>query len=110
MDTFDDKIVLITGGSRGIGAAISRSLDRLGARLLIIYRSNEAEAVNLLKQLEGDHQIEAGDDPLIDECLKRPPYYQVEKPLCSRSKRLSVCETTAPLVPSNEPHNLLQTY
>ena len=74
MDTFDDKIVLITGGSRGIGAAISRSLDRLGARLLIIYRSNEAEAVNLLKQLEGDHQIYQCDisdphqvDDLVDD-------------------------------------------
>ncbi|WNZ27724.1 SDR family oxidoreductase [Leptolyngbya sp. NK1-12] len=35
----EDKTVLVTGGSRGIGAAIVRLLDILGARVAYTYRS-----------------------------------------------------------------------
>jgi 3-oxoacyl-[acyl-carrier protein] reductase len=39
-----DRVVLVTGGSRGIGAAIARTLDAAGARVAINYRSDEAAA------------------------------------------------------------------
>ncbi len=69
--SFADQIILVTGGSRGIGAAISKTFDRLGAQLLIVYRSNEVEALSLLEELEGDHQIYQCDisDPLQVEEL-----------------------------------------
>ena len=68
---FNDQIVLVTGGSRGIGAAVSRTFDQLGAQLLIVYRSNETEALSFLEELEGDHQIYQSDisDPLQVEEL-----------------------------------------
>ena len=45
--SLDGKVALVTGGSRGIGAAISRELARAGARVAVNYRSGReaAEAV-----------------------------------------------------------------
>jgi 3-oxoacyl-[acyl-carrier protein] reductase len=45
--SLEGKVVLVTGGSRGIGAAICRELGRAGARVAVNYRSNAeaAEAV-----------------------------------------------------------------
>lgn len=40
------KYALVTGGSRGIGRAISVKLAEMGYALLINYKSNEAEALN----------------------------------------------------------------
>lgn len=43
----EGKVALVTGGSRGIGAAISRELGRAGARVAVNYRAGKeaAEAV-----------------------------------------------------------------
>lgn len=38
------RVALVTGGGRGIGAAISRALGDTGLSVAIAYRSNEAEA------------------------------------------------------------------
>ena len=45
--SLEGKVALVTGGSRGIGAAISRELGRAGARVAVNYRSGReaAEAV-----------------------------------------------------------------
>lgn len=40
----EDKVVLITGGARRVGAAISRRLHGAGANLVVHYRSSAAEA------------------------------------------------------------------
>ena len=50
---FADKVVVVTGGTRGIGAEISRKFAEQGARVVMIYRSNHAEAVSLTKSLSG---------------------------------------------------------
>ena len=42
--SLDGKIALVTGGSRGIGAAISRELGRAGARVAVNYRSGKDAA------------------------------------------------------------------
>ena len=51
---FHDKKVLVTGGSRGIGRAISLAFACRGARVAMLYRTNEkaaAEALALLNAL-----------------------------------------------------------
>ena len=37
--SLDGRTVLVTGASRGIGAAIARALDRAGARVALVARS-----------------------------------------------------------------------
>ncbi len=44
MHDFSDQIAIVTGGTRGIGAAISRSLLRAGAQVTATYLSNEEAA------------------------------------------------------------------
>src|SRR5688572_28116842 len=38
---FNDKVVLITGGSRGLGLVLARQLARDGARLVLLARDDE---------------------------------------------------------------------
>ena len=47
------KTALVTGSSRGIGAAIARAFAGEGARVAITYREREAEAARLAAELEG---------------------------------------------------------
>jgi 3-oxoacyl-[acyl-carrier protein] reductase len=46
------KVVLITGGSRGIGKGIALGLAHDGMKVAISYRSNKAAAENTLRQLQ----------------------------------------------------------
>ena len=41
------KTALITGGSRGIGAAIARKFASMGANIAIIYAGNQEAAQNV---------------------------------------------------------------
>jgi len=47
-------VALVTGGSRGIGAATVRLLRRAGARVVFSYRSAEAQAQALVAECGGD--------------------------------------------------------
>lgn len=47
----NQQIVLVTGGNRGLGAEISRSFIREGAKVVINYFSNQAQAEALAKEL-----------------------------------------------------------
>ena len=49
----DDKVVLITGGARRVGAATCRLLHAAGARLMLHYRSSANEARALQAELNG---------------------------------------------------------
>ena len=59
MGMFAQKTALITGGSRGIGAATCRALARHGAFVYINYNSREADAERVLASIR-----EAGGDGL----------------------------------------------
>jgi pteridine reductase len=50
-NSFEDKVVLITGGAKRVGAAICRMLHASGARLMIHYRSSRGEAQALADEL-----------------------------------------------------------
>lgn len=47
-----DKVVLVTGGARRVGAAICRRLHQRGARLVIHYHTSRIDAQNLQRELE----------------------------------------------------------
>ena len=46
------KTALITGGSRGIGAAIARKFASMGANIAVIYAGNQEAAQNVCAQCE----------------------------------------------------------
>lgn len=50
--TLNNRVALVTGGSRGIGKGIAIRLAREGARVAIAYRSNKAAAQNALRQMQ----------------------------------------------------------
>lgn len=52
---FFNKVVLITGGSRGIGAATAREIVSSGGAVVIHYRSNQVAANNLVDELGSDN-------------------------------------------------------
>jgi NAD(P)-dependent dehydrogenase (short-subunit alcohol dehydrogenase family) len=46
------KIALVTGGSRGLGKDMALSLARKGIDVILTYRTNKAEAENVVRQIE----------------------------------------------------------
>ena len=51
--SLDGKVALVTGASRGIGAAISRELGRAGARVAVNYRSGREAAEAIAGEVGG---------------------------------------------------------
>lgn len=72
----NDRVALVTGGSRGIGRATAVALARAGAYVVINYHSNEAAAADALAEVEaagGRGEIAAFDvaDPdAVDAAVK----------------------------------------
>jgi 3-oxoacyl-[acyl-carrier protein] reductase len=51
METLKGKIALVTGGSRGIGAAVALSLARAGADVAVNFRTRSAEAETVCAEI-----------------------------------------------------------
>jgi 3-oxoacyl-[acyl-carrier protein] reductase len=76
----DGKVALVTGGTRGIGRAITLSLAQAGAKLVVNYLSNEVaaeETRKLVAELGCEIVLVAGDvgkaetaQRVVDETLK----------------------------------------
>ncbi len=75
MSEFDDKVVLVTGGSGGIGNTVCRRFAERGARVWVHYRSGEEVAVNTVAGLAGDghHVVRAdlGDPASVESMIER---------------------------------------
>jgi len=77
--SLDGKVTLITGGSRGIGAAAVRLFVRAGARVVFNYQRAKAEAESLMRELGADcaHGIQADltgtspAEPLVRAAVER---------------------------------------
>ena len=76
---FSGRTVLVTGSSRGVGAATARLFAQAGAKVCVHYRSGQAEAEAVLESLAGTGHALAGadlSDPhaarrLVDEAVGR---------------------------------------
>ena len=68
---FANKKILVTGGTRGIGLAVSSAFARKGARVVMIYHNREQEAQAALSSLPGSgHAIVQGDVADPDSVLR----------------------------------------
>jgi len=71
---FTNKIVLVTGGSRGIGRAIAQQFAENGANVVVHYNSNLAAAEETVSTLTGDNhlivQADMKEAEAVDEMVK----------------------------------------
>jgi 3-oxoacyl-[acyl-carrier protein] reductase len=54
MTDLTDRTSVITGASRGIGRGIAEELGAAGANVVVNYRSSEAEAYDVVEEIEAD--------------------------------------------------------
>ncbi len=62
MGAFDGRVVLVTGGSRGIGRATCEEFARQGATVAVHYATNETAARDVVAALDGDGHIAIAGD------------------------------------------------
>jgi 3-oxoacyl-[acyl-carrier protein] reductase len=71
------KVALVTGGSRGIGAAIAKRLAADGASVAITYVTHPDSALEVVKAIEHDGgkaiaiKADAGDAPTMKEAIDK---------------------------------------
>ncbi|WP_246179142.1 SDR family oxidoreductase [Actinomadura decatromicini] len=71
--TLKGRRALVTGGSRGIGAAIVRRLTRDGARVVFSYRAAKSAADALVEEFPGTVAVRADqEDPVSLDALFEP--------------------------------------
>jgi NAD(P)-dependent dehydrogenase (short-subunit alcohol dehydrogenase family) len=59
MGVLEGKVALVTGGSRGVGAAIARSLAREGAAVVVNYLKSGDKGEEVVRSIRDAHDPEA---------------------------------------------------
>ncbi|WP_143442539.1 SDR family NAD(P)-dependent oxidoreductase, partial [Klebsiella pneumoniae] len=54
-----DKVVIVTGASRGIGEAIAYKFASVGAKIAVIYAGNQEAAEAVCKKCQEEYGVEA---------------------------------------------------
>ena len=54
MNDLKNKVVLVTGASSGIGAAVARGFGSCGARVAVHFRGSRSEAESVARDIEGE--------------------------------------------------------
>lgn len=77
--SFAGRVAIVTGGTRGIGAAVTRRLVVAGAHVAAVYATNDDAAAELAAELAGEtgsvslHRVDIGDGDacrsLVDEVV-----------------------------------------
>ena len=57
--TLKGKTAVVTGGSRGIGKAVSYKLASYGANIAVIYAGNEEAANHVCEKIKNEYKVEA---------------------------------------------------
>ncbi len=74
MFNLEGKKIVVTGGSRGIGAGVVKALDSLGAQVAFTYSSRKESAEAVLKELSGNEhmitQLNLSDEESITTAFK----------------------------------------
>ncbi|QEC42026.1 SDR family oxidoreductase [Pseudobacter ginsenosidimutans] len=52
MSTLNNKVILVTGASRGIGASVAKELAKGGAKLIVNYAGGKAEAEKTVEEIK----------------------------------------------------------
>ncbi len=81
MGSLQDKVVIVTGGSRGIGRAIALELGRQGCRVAVNYHSNADAADAVVREIvdaggeaqaiQGDVSVAEDAQALVEQALER---------------------------------------
>ena len=75
--SLEGQIGIVTGGGRGIGRAVVLALGRLGAHVIINYRSNQTAAIETLDELvkRGGYgevgQFDVSNENQVEEAIKK---------------------------------------
>ena len=76
-----NKLVLVTGGARGIGAEICRAFAHEGYKIAINYNSSEIQAVELKKELSPLTDVEIFKADISESAQVNSMFLNIEKSL-----------------------------
>ena len=92
---FQGRVALVTGGSRGIGRAVSLRLAREGARVGINFVSNESAAAETVKQV---NQLGKEAEPVQADVSDRSAVQAMVDRILERFSRIDVLVNNAAIV------------
>lgn len=81
----NNKIALVTGGSRGLGKNMALRLAEQGSDVILTYNSKEEEAIGVVKEIEGKGrraatlQLNVGETKSFDDFIERVSQILKEK-------------------------------